>query len=108
MSSLIPIFLAHVIQFIRETESTDSSQRTNTKEVSGNEHLIIELRETCAELAQIVTFTNPLYIEPCFESHPMPINWSLARQITAKLGQVFVALVDTFVRKEIEVLIEIN
>ncbi len=34
---------------------------------------------------------------------PLPVNWSLARQITAKLGQVFVSIVDTFVGREIEV-----
>ena len=117
MVSLIPLFLAHVIQFIREAELAVLSDcgETETNRTEGSEELIHSLRQTCTQLVQIVTFsTRPLYmmmsepalmldaeIEPA--QLPLPVNWSLARQITAKLGQVFVSIVDTFVGREIEV-----
>ncbi|XP_057366558.1 uncharacterized protein LOC130687404 [Daphnia carinata] len=119
LASLIPLFLAHVIQFIREAEMavlSDSCGQMESKRTEGSEELIQSLRQTCTQLVQIVTFSaRPLYMmtsEPSLmldagvESVPLPlpVNWSLARQITAKLGQVFVSIVDTFVGREIEVL----
>ena len=118
LSSLIPLFLAHVIQFIREAELAVLHQDEDDDIIkpdnnNNSEELILSLRQTCAQLVQIVTFsTHPLYmmmsepglIEPVDNVPPPPVNWSLARQITAKLGQVFVAIVDTFVGREIQVL----
>ncbi|XP_032786951.2 uncharacterized protein LOC116924533 isoform X2 [Daphnia magna] len=119
LASLIPLFLAHVIQFIREAELavlSDPCGEMESKRTEGSEELIQSLRQTCTQLVQIVTFSaRPLYMmtsEPSLmldagiESVPLPlpVNWSLARQITAKLGQVFVSIVDTFVGREIEVL----
>lgn len=105
LSALIPLFLAHVIQFIRETETAGSyDQHSYTKEHQPgvSEHLVSTLRQTCVQLVQIVTFAGPLgHAE--HDGNAAPVNWSLARQITAKLGQVFVAIVDTFVGKEIQV-----
>lgn len=118
LASLIPLFLAHVIQFIREAELavlSDPCGEMESKRTEGSEELIQSLRQTCTQLVQIVTFSaRPLYMmtsEPSLmldagiESVPLPlpVNWSLARQITAKLGQVFVSIVDTFVGREIEV-----
>ena len=103
LAALIPIFLAHVIQFIRETEGTSPYSRHQSKESAANDQLVASLRHTCTELVQIVTFTNPLDMEPGLQTPPIPVNWSLARQVTAKLGQIFVAIVDTFVGKEIQV-----
>lgn len=118
LASLIPLFLAHVIQFIREAELavlSDCCGEKETKRTESSEELIQSLRQTCIQLVQIVTFsTRPLYImmsEPALmldadvepTQLPLPVNWSLARQITAKLGQVFVSIVDTFVGREIEV-----
>ena len=103
LSSMIPLFLAHVIQFIREAERAALQEQTETKEPSASEELIASLRQTCAQLVQIVTFVNPLYVEPCLQMPPTPVNWSEARQITAKLGHVFVSIVDTFVGREIQV-----
>jgi hypothetical protein len=118
LASLIPLFLAHVIQFIREAELavlSDCCGEKETKRTESSEELIHSLRQTCIQLVQIVTFsTRPLYImmsEPALmldaevepTQLPLPVNWSLARQITAKLGQVFVSIVDTFVGREIEV-----
>ncbi|KAI9557340.1 hypothetical protein GHT06_017167 [Daphnia sinensis] len=119
LASLIPLFLAHVIQFIREAELavlSDPCGQMESKRTESSEELIHSLRQTCTQLVQIVTFSaRPLYMmtsEPSLmldagiESVPLPlpVNWSLARQITAKLGQVFVSIVDTFVGREIEVL----
>lgn len=116
LASLIPLFLAHVIQFIREAEmavlSDISSESPGSS--SSSEELIHSLRQTCSQLVQIVTFsTRPSYLMTTelmldTELGPppirLPVNWSLARQITAKLGQVFVSIVDTFVGREIQVL----
>ena len=93
---MIPLFLAHVIQFIREAESAALSPD------EPGDDLIVTLRQTCAHLVQIVNY-NTAHLCPD-EGNSIPVNWSLARQITAKLGQVFVAIVDTFVGREIEVL----
>lgn len=118
LASLIPLFLAHVIQFIREAEMavlSDNGQTCIAGTSTSSEELIHSLRQTCSQLVQIVTFsTRPLYMmmsEPALilDSEigppplPLPVNWSLARQITAKLGQVFVSIVDTFVGREIQV-----
>lgn len=114
LASLIPLFLAHVIQFIREAETAVLSDNGESPS-SSSEELIHSLRQTCSQLVQIVTFsTRPLYMmtsEPAVlldteigpPPLPLPVNWSLARQITAKLGQVFVSIVDTFVGREIQV-----
>ena len=116
LASLIPLFLAHVIQFIREAEmavlSDISSESPGSS--SSSEELIHSLRQTWSQLVQIVTFsTRPSYLMTTelmldTELGPppirLPVNWSLARQITAKLGQVFVSIVDTFVGREIQVL----
>ena len=118
LSAMIPLFLAHVIQFIREAELAvlhqDEDESSNKLDNNNNsEELILTLRQTCAQLVQIVTFsTHPLYMmmsepglmDPIDNVPPPPVNWSLARQITAKLGQVFVSIVDTFVGREIQVL----
>lgn len=114
--SLIPLFLAHVIQFIREAEMAVLSDCGETPgSTASSEELIHSLRQTCSQLVQIVTFsTRPLYVmmpesglmldsEVGPPPLPLPVNWSLARQITAKLGQVFVSIVDTFVGREIQV-----
>lgn len=117
MASLIPLFLAHVIQFIREAEMAVLSDNgdNSMSGTTNSEELIQSLRQTCSQLVQIVTFsTRPLYMmmsEPTLMLDtevgppplPLPVNWSLARQITAKLGQVFVSIVDTFVGREIQV-----
>ena len=154
---MIPVFLAHVIQFIREAEEAEqsSSAPRETKEInrSRSEELITSLRATCAQLVQIVIFVNPLDVDhdansitppPAPTTAPAtapatataaaaaaaaaaavavavaaaggaapltgataplaPVNWSLARQITARLGHVFVSIVDTFVGREIHVM----
>ena len=106
---MIPVFLAHVIQFIREAEEAEQSSGTETKESS--EELMASLRATCSQLVQIVIFVNPLTTEQdagdvmAPPPPPTPVNWSFARQITARLGQVFVSIVDTFVGREIRVII---
>ena len=107
LSALIPLFLAHVIQFIREAEAAALSNGPS----GSSDDLIASLRQTCAQLVQLVTFTTPKQQPssptppPCVNDGPIPpVNWSLARQITARLGQVFVSIVDTFVGREIEVL----
>lgn len=107
LSALIPLFLAHVIQFIREAEAAALSAGPS----GSSDDLIASLRQTCAQLVQLVTFSVPKQQQssptppPCINDGPVPpVNWSLARQVTARLGQVFVSIVDTFVGREIEVL----
>lgn len=96
LAALIPLFLAHVIQFIREAECAAVAP-----DAPGDE-LVVTLRQTCAHLVQIVSYDTG-HLCPHDAAGAPPVNWSLARQITAKLGQVFVAIVDTFVGREIEV-----
>ena len=113
LSSMIPMFLAHVIQFIREAEQAALSQSleagSSCSTAGASEELIASLRTTCSQLVQIVIFVNPLQRSESYgcggddSLPPAPVNWSLARQITAKLGQVFVSIVDTFVGREIQV-----
>jgi len=106
---LIPLFLAHVIQFIREAE-----QAALQTDPSDSEDLINSLRQTCSQLVQLVTFSPQQHHHPGVlpmlsevnGGQPIPsvpVNWSLARQVTARLGQVFVSIVDTFVGREIQV-----